>query len=159
LDFVGAKAAFFCGSSVLTYLRDEKPGLGWAGLWDLPGGGREGAESPEDCLLRELDEEFGLRLPVERLVWRRVFPSMMEAARSAVFFGGWVTAEEVASIRFGDEGQGWELMPVERFLAHAKAVPEMQRRARIVWGEWGETRGGSSESRMGFQGDMAVESG
>ncbi|MGL4235355.1 NUDIX hydrolase [Tabrizicola sp.] len=144
MDFVGAKAAFFCGSSVLTCLRDEKPGLRWAGLWDLPGGGREGAESPEDCLLRELEEEFGLTLPATRLVWRRVFPSMMEAAKNSVFFGGWVTLEEVAAIRFGDEGQGWELMPIEGFLGHPKGVPEMQRRAGIVWGEWGVSHGGSS---------------
>lgn len=135
MDFVGAKAAFFCGPAVLTYLRDDRPGLGWAGLWDLPGGGREGVESPEDCLLRELEEEFGLRLSAERLVWRRKFPSMMDPARASVFYGGWLTMAEVRSIRFGDEGQRWELMPVEVFLTHEKAVPEMQRRAGIVWGE------------------------
>jgi 8-oxo-dGTP diphosphatase len=137
VDFVGAKAAFFCGASVLTCLRDEKPGLRWAGLWDLPGGGREGSEGPEDCLLRELWEEFGLRLAPDRLVWRRVFPSIVEAARDSVFFGGVVTSEEVAGIRFGDEGQGWTLMPVGDFLAHRKAVPEMQRRAGIVWADMG----------------------
>lgn len=135
MDFVGAKAALFCGTFVLTYLRDEKPGLRWPGLWDLPGGGREGFEGPEDCLLRELWEEFGLRLSVERLVWRRVFPSMVEAGRRSVFFGGWLSDREVASVRFGDEGQRWELMPVEGFLGHPLGVPEMQRRAGIVWGE------------------------
>jgi 8-oxo-dGTP diphosphatase len=137
VDFTGAKAAFFCGASVLTYLRDEKPGLRWPGLWDLPGGGREGPESPEDCLLRELEEEFGLRLTPDRLIWRRVFPSMVEDGRDSIFFGGWLGREEVASVRFGDEGQGWELMPVETFLAHSGAVPEMQRRAGIVWDEIG----------------------
>lgn len=141
MDFVGAKAAFFCGPSVLTCLRDDRPGLRWAGLWDLPGGGREGAETPEDCLLRELWEEFGLTLPAARLVWKRVFPSMMDAARASVFFGGWVTPDEVQAIRFGDEGQGWELMPVDGFLAHQRAVPEMQRRAGIVWGELGDVHG------------------
>jgi 8-oxo-dGTP diphosphatase len=137
VDFVGAKAAFFCGATVLTCLRDDRPGLDWAGLWDLPGGGREGTESPEDCLLRELWEEFGLRLSPDRLVWRRVFPSMKEPERLSVFFGGWVSPEEVAEVRFGDEGQGWDLMPVKAFLAHERGVPEMQRRAGIVWGEIG----------------------
>lgn len=135
MDFTGAKAALFCGASVLTYLRDEKPGLRWPGLWDLPGGGREGEESPEDCLLRELWEEFGLRLSSERLVWRQVFPSMVEAGRASVFFGGWLSLEEIASIRFGDEGQRWELMPVAGFLEHPLGVSEMQRRTGIVWGE------------------------
>ncbi|WP_374436334.1 NUDIX hydrolase [Tabrizicola sp.] len=134
-DFTGAKAALFCGASVLVYLRDEKPGLRWPGLWDLPGGGREGNEGPEDCLLRELWEEFGLRLGPERLVWRGVFPSMVEDGRKSVFFGGRLGRDEVRRIRFGDEGQGWELMPVGVFLGHPGAVPEMQRRTGIVWAE------------------------
>ncbi len=144
MDFVGAKAALFCETSVLTCLRDDRPGLDWRGLWDLPGGGREGAESPEDCLLRELWEEFGLTLPPERLVWRRVFPSMVDSARTSVFFGGRLSPDEIAAIRFGDEGQGWELMPVSGFLAHPQAVPEMQRRAGIVWAELGSVHGGQS---------------
>lgn len=144
MDFTGAKAAFFCGAAVLVYLRNEKPGLRWPGLWDLPGGGREGDEGPEDCLLRELWEEFGLDLPADRLVWRRVFPSMVDAGRESVFFGGWLSTDEVAAIRFGDEGQGWDLMPVERFLGHPLGVPEMQRRAGIVWGEIGSVHGGQS---------------
>jgi 8-oxo-dGTP diphosphatase len=136
MDFFGAKAALFCEAAVLACLRDDFPGLSWAGHRDLPGGGREGSETPEDCFLRELEEEFGLQLAPERLVWRRVFPSMMDASRASVFFAGRITAAEVQAIRFGDEGQGWALMPVPAFLAHSKAVPEMQRRVGIVWAEW-----------------------
>lgn len=137
MDFTGAKAALFCGASVLVYLRDETPGLRWPGLWDLPGGGREGGETAEGCLLRELWEEFGLRLGPERLVWRRVFPSMIVAGKTSVFFGGWLSRQEIGQVRFGDEGQGWELMPVAAFLGHRGAVPEMQRRAGIVWNDIG----------------------
>ena len=135
MDFVGAKAAFFCGSTVLTYLRDDLPGLGWADHWDLPGGGREGDEDPATCLLRELDEEFGLRLPPDRLLWQRIFPSMANPARPSVFFAGHLTRTEIIAIRFGNEGQGWEMMPVTRFLAHPRAVPELQRRTGIAWAE------------------------
>lgn len=142
MDFTGAKAALFCGSSVLVYLRDETPGLRWPGLWDLPGGGREGGETPEDCLLREVEEEFGLRIAPDRLIWQRVFPSMVEEGRTSVFFAGWLEREEVRRVRFGDEGQGWELMPVEVFLRHPLAVPEMQRRAGIVWPEIGAVHAG-----------------
>jgi 8-oxo-dGTP diphosphatase len=114
--FVGAKAALFCGDAILTCLRDTHPGLPWPGMWDLPGGGREGDESPEACLLRELHEEFGLRLP----------------DRKSVFFAGTVTVAEVAAIRFGDEGQGWALMPTDEFLTHPKAIPDLQHRVRLA---------------------------
>ena len=40
-EFIGAKAAFFHGSRLLTLQRDDLPGLPWAGQWDLPGGGRD----------------------------------------------------------------------------------------------------------------------
>lgn len=136
MEFVGAKAALFCGDMVLTYLRDDLPGLGWAGYWDLPGGGREALESPETCLLRELEEEFGLCLPAERLLWQRVFPSMNDPLRHAVFFAGLLEAHEIAAIRFGSEGQFWKMMPVAEFLAHPKAVPDLQRRTGIIWSEW-----------------------
>lgn len=145
MDFTGAKAALFCGDLVLTYLRDETPGLRWPGLWDLPGGGREGAESPEECLIREVWEEFGLELSPARLTWTRVFPSMVEAGRSSVFFGGRISPEEIARIRFGDEGQRWELMAVSAFLGHGRAVPEMQRRTGIVWEEWGSVQNGQKQ--------------
>lgn len=131
-DFLGAKAALFCGDSLLTCLRDTHPGLPWPGMWDLPGGGREGGESPETCLLRELREEFGLRLPVARLIWTVTLPSMTDPSRLSHFFAGGITRDEVASIRFGAEGQGWALMPVQDFLNHSHAIPEMQRRVRLA---------------------------
>lgn len=132
LDFVGAKVALVCDAAILTCLRDDHDGLPWRNHWDLPGGGREGGESPEACLLRELHEEFGLHLPPDRLIWRRVWPSMLDPTRPSVFFAGRITPAEIAAIRFGDEGQGWQMMPVAAFVAHPQAVPEMQRRAGIA---------------------------
>ncbi len=135
MDFVGAKAALVCGATILTYLRDDHEGLPWRNRWDLPGGGREGQETPEDCLLREICEEFGLTLPPDRLIWRRVWPSMMDATRPSVFFAGRITPDEIAAICFGTEGQYWQMMPVSVFLAHPQAVPELQRRAAIALAE------------------------
>ena len=132
MDFVGAKAALLCGDALLTYLRDDKPRLPWPAMWDLPGGGREGDETAEACLLRELHEEFGLMLPPERLIWRKTWPSMIDAARPSVFFAGRITPDEIAAIRFGDEGQYWQMMPVADYLAHPQAIPELQRRLAVA---------------------------
>lgn len=131
-DFVGAKAALFCGDALLTILRDTHPGLAWAGMWDLPGGGRDGNESPETCLLREVAEEVGLSLPPSRLTWHIELPSMSVPARPSHFFAGTITQADLATIRFGDEGQGWALMPTRDFLNHSHAIPEMQRRVRLA---------------------------
>jgi 8-oxo-dGTP diphosphatase len=127
-DFVGAKLALILDGRVLVYLRDDFAGLPFAGHWDLPGGGRDGAETAEACVLRELEEEFGLRLGPERLIWQRVFPSWHRAGGSAVFFGGRIAAEEVAAIRFGSEGQRWEMMETAAFLGHPLAVPYLRDR-------------------------------
>lgn len=131
-DFVGCKAALFCGDALLTYLRDDKPGLPWAAKWDLPGGGREGGETPEACLLRELHEEFGLILAADRLLWRRRWPSMLDASRSSYFFAGRLSVAEIAAIRFGEEGQYWQMMRVADYLAHPHGIPELQRRVAVA---------------------------
>ena len=131
MEFVGAKAAFVCDGAILTYLRDDKPGLPWANWWDLPGGGREGGEAPAECLLRELHEEFGLRLAEDRLVWRVELPSMLWPDKRAWFFGGHLTPAEIAAIRFGDEGQHWQMMPLAAFRAHERVIPEMAARAAL----------------------------
>lgn len=130
--FVGAKVALFCNGQVLTYLRDDKPGLPWAGCWDLPGGAREGQESAEQCLFREVEEEFGLCLTPAHLLWRQVFPAMLWPDRPALFYAGRISTAEAQAIRFGDEGQEWRLMPVANWLAHPNAVPEMQRRTALA---------------------------
>lgn len=137
MEFTGCKLVLVRGDALLTCLRDDRPGLPWPGLWDLPGGGREGDETPEDCVLRELAEEFGLHLGPERLEWRRVWPSMTDLRRRSVFFAGRISGAEIAAIRFGPEGQGWRMMAVAEFLAHPLAVPELQRRTGVALGELG----------------------
>ncbi|MFE3838010.1 NUDIX hydrolase [Pseudogemmobacter sonorensis] len=136
-DFIGAKAAFFCGTRLLCYLRDDRPELPFPGHWDLPGGGREGDETPEACLLRELEEEFGLRLPPARLEQRLILPSMTDPARVSVFFAGRIAQAELSRIRFGTEGQRWEAMEVAAFLRAPRAVAALQDRVRRVMGAYG----------------------
>lgn len=44
---------------------------------------------------------------------------MMDAARPSVFFAGRLAVDDVSAIRFGDEGQCWEMMPLTAFWAHS----------------------------------------
>jgi 8-oxo-dGTP diphosphatase len=88
-----------------------------------------------DCLLREVWEEFGLRLPPDRLIWSRTFPSMTDPALAGWFFAGPLAADEVAAIRFGDEGQRWQMMPLDLWLARPDAVGPLQARTALVLSE------------------------
>jgi 8-oxo-dGTP diphosphatase len=60
---------------------------------------------------------------------------MSDPTRPAYFFAGRLSQSEISAIHFGDEGQGWEMMPIPRFLTHPRAVPELQRRTGIAWAD------------------------
>lgn len=141
MAFLGAKLALVAeygsGDMILTYLRDDVAHIPWPNMWDLPGGGREGQETAAECVLRELQEEFGLALPEDRLIWRRELPAMIDPTRPSWFFAGRLEADEIAAIRFGDEGQFWRMMPVNAFLNHPEAVPALQVRTRMALEELG----------------------
>ncbi|RDD71433.1 NUDIX hydrolase [Paracoccus versutus] len=119
------------GAGLLTCLRDDYDWIPFPAHWDLPGGGAEPGETPVECALRELDEEFGLRLPEGRLAGQ-AFPSVLDPGRLSWLFRGTITAAEIAAIRFGDEGQEWRMMPVAEFVAHPRAVPHFRDRVRLV---------------------------
>jgi 8-oxo-dGTP diphosphatase len=131
-DFAGAKLAALHAGRILTYRRDVKPGLPWPGCIDLPGGGREGDESPATCALRELAEEFGLSLPAARLWWARPFPAMDAPGRTGWFLALHLTDDDIAAIRFGDEGHSPQLLEIAAFLAARDAIPPLQQRLQLV---------------------------
>ena len=130
LDFTGCKIALFCGDELLTILRDDKTTIPWPNMWELPGGGREGYESPFECAAREVYEELGIYLTEDCLLWSKVYPSMLYEGRQSVFMVGQLSQEQFDSIVFGDEGQAYKLMPIEEFLKSKQAVPQLQGRLR-----------------------------
>jgi 8-oxo-dGTP diphosphatase len=128
--FSGAKIAVICEGHLLTYLRDDTPAIPWPGLWDLPGGGREGDETPEQCALRETHEEFGLTLDPGWIVWKRVYPGQGVNGLDTWFFVAEVPTGTFEQVVFGDEGQRWEIKAVSAFLDMDQAIPRLQQRLR-----------------------------
>ena len=129
-DFTGCKIALLCGDSVLTILRDDKPSIPWPNMWELPGGGCEGDESPFECAAREVYEELGIHLTEDCLLWSKVYPSMLYEGRQSVFMVGQLSQGQFDSITFGDEGQAYKLMSIEEFLTSSQVVPQLQGRLR-----------------------------
>ncbi len=55
--FMGkSTAAYIINNNQLLLLRDNIPTIKDPNKWDTPGGGCEGDESYEDCLIRELND-------------------------------------------------------------------------------------------------------
>ena len=129
-DFTGCKIALFCGDKLLTILRDDKDNIPWPNMWELPGGGREGDESPFECATREVFEELGIHLTEDCLLWSKVYPSMLFEGRQSVFMVSQLSQEQFDSIVFGDEGQGYKLMSIDEFLGSDKVVPQLQERLK-----------------------------
>ena len=129
-DFTGCKIALFCRNKLLIILRDDKANIPYPNTWELPGGGREGDESPFECAAREVYEELGIKLTEDCLLWSKVYPSMLFEGKKSVFLVGKLTKEQFDKIVFGDEGQGYRLMSVDEFLGSDKVVPQLQDRVR-----------------------------
>ncbi|MFK7702009.1 NUDIX hydrolase [Pseudomonas caspiana] len=126
--FSGAKIALLCEGMLLSYLRDDKPSIPWPGLWDLPGGGREGKETPLECALRETWEEFGLTISPDTVVWTQVYPGQGMGGLDTWFFVAQVPPATFANISFGNEGQRWAVTTIEAFLANTSAIKHFQHR-------------------------------
>lgn len=129
-EFTGCKIALFCEDKILTILRDDKPTIPWPNLWELPGGGREGNETPFECVAREVYEELSIQLSKDDVIWSGIYPSMLDGSKKSVFLVGQLTQEQFESIVFGDEGQGYKLVSLEEFLTSDRVVPQLQERVR-----------------------------
>lgn len=130
--FSGTKIALICETHIIAYLRDNKVGIPFPGLWDLPGGGREADENPIECALREVKEEFGLRISPDRVKALTRYPSQMPDGLDTYFCLAEVDAKEIRQVKFGEEGQFWSLMPINEFIAHEEAIPHLQQRLKAL---------------------------
>lgn len=124
-SFTGCKLAYICDGKLLVYMRDNFAHIPFPGMWDFPGGGRETDETPEECVLRELQEEFGILLDAPRLIYKQQVVNHTNTGY-AFFFVAEGRAEEIDAIAFGSEGQHWQMMEIQEFINHPIASPVLK---------------------------------
>lgn len=127
-DFTGVKIALIKDDEVLVIQRDNKPGLRYADMWDFPGGGREGTETPFECAAREVNEELGTALNPKSIVWEKAYPAMHDPNLTAYFMAAKIDNNEIANIVFGDEGQGWKMIRIDAFMLDPTVVEPLKER-------------------------------
>ena len=129
-EFSGAKIALLQDNHLISILRDDIPTIPFPNTWDLPGGGREGNETPFECVRREVFEELGISISKESIDWVKKYPSLINPSQTSVFMVGSISQEQIDAIVFGDEGQTYKLMPIEEFLVNNQVYGSMQTRLR-----------------------------
>ena len=72
--FNGNKLALIVGDKLAVILRGDKPNIRSPNFWVMPGGGREGCETPLECVLRENYEELDIHVDPAAVVWGKRFP-------------------------------------------------------------------------------------
>jgi 8-oxo-dGTP diphosphatase len=105
-----------CEDSVLLYLRDDKPILLYPNMWALPGGYIEEGETPEQCILREIEEELGIKLGevalfvvaqrsygIEHTFWARVNFYLEDIVLTEGQAIRWFTFDEIKNTELGYE--------------------------------------------------------
>ena len=126
-----------CSSAryLLLLRRDDRADLAWPGRLDLPGGGREGAESGWQTIRRETLEELSLDVATSRRLWARRYPAGGPAARQSWFFVLRLPAIPSGRLTLGDEGQGWTLLTPASYLGRTDAIPRQQARVAdyLAW--------------------------
>lgn len=90
------------GDQILITQRPE--GKRHAGQWEFPGGKVMPDETPQQALIREIDEELGVEIKVERLfdliLHRYDWGTVLVLFYNAVVFAGTITHQQVADHRW-----------------------------------------------------------
>lgn len=127
-DFIGVKIALLCGDSLVVIQRDNKPGLRFADMWDMPGGGREDNETPFECVAREIVEELGIKISQDSVVSEKAYPAIHDPTLTSYFMVATINLDTIAAIKFGNEGQGWKMMTIDDFMSDPKVIEALKER-------------------------------
>lgn len=125
MNFHGVKVALLHEDKLLMHLRDNTPGLFNANMWDFPGGGREGEETPYECAIREIQEELGVALTEQSFVWEKEYPAQKDPTQRALFMVARISKQDVDSVVL-TEGQKWDLISLEDFFHRSDVIDALK---------------------------------
>jgi 8-oxo-dGTP diphosphatase len=128
IEFSGTKIGLLYRNKLLIIQRDDIPGLAFAGMWDFPGGGREGSETPQECAIREVQEELAISLSPHTILWEKAYPAMHGKNQIAYFMIAAIAPEQYEAITLGNEGQGWKLISIDEFMQDPTVVGPLKER-------------------------------
>lgn len=129
VDFNGAKGMVLFGDKMLIYRRDEKTSDLPLCL-DLPGGGREGDESPFATFQREVKEEFNIGISQEEIIFSCTIPSAMTPEKKSFFLVAQAKNAKPEEIVLGTEGVEWFLITPAEFVVRPDGIGRQQERVR-----------------------------
>ena len=129
MDFHGVKVAILVDDQLLLHLRDNKPSLFNANMWDFPGGGRESDESPQECAVREIEEELRIKLDTSAFIWEKVYPAQKDPSQNAYFMVATMSKDSIADIDL-QEGQRWKLFDQDEFFEREDVIEALKERFR-----------------------------
>lgn len=129
IDFNGSKGFIFIGKKLLVYRRDANV-TNFPLMIDLPGGGKEGDETPFETFAREAKEEFGIEIRKENIVHSKAHQSIVEPWKQSYFFVAKLPQSEEASIVFGSEGTEFYLLEVDYYLSREDVIDRHKVRLR-----------------------------
>lgn len=130
-NHTAAKAFLFHDNKILILLRDNKPEISFPNMWDLPGGKREENESAVECLIRETNEEFSIRLEEDQIFWNKEFEALLYPGRKMMMYAGNLNEDQISSIILGDEGQEWKFVDIDEFLNMPDMIPHFIERLKV----------------------------
>ena len=111
-----------------------------AGMWELPGGKIEKAESPEQCLARELREEFNLTISVGECLGTGTYRYDHMTIELLVYRVKWVRGEPTALVHADfrwvtpAELKHYEFAPADRPFIHKLEIGEIAIRSTTATG-------------------------
>ncbi|MFA7192487.1 MAG: NUDIX domain-containing protein [Candidatus Paceibacterota bacterium] len=123
-NFHGVKGLIFIEDKILVYRRDNKT-KSFPFYIDLPGGGKEKDESAFDTFKRESQEEFGISIEKENVIYAKKYTSAMDQSKESYFIVV-KTYKTKDDVNFGDEGLEYFLLKIEEYLQLNDSIPRQK---------------------------------